>query len=55
MQGETSQMKQGLSWVLKEESREGDVHPNKRGGTSLGLGAKKECAGDGKELKAEDS
>lgn len=48
-------MKHDLSWVLKEENREGDVHLNKRGSTSSGLGAKMESSGDGKEPKVEYS
>lgn len=34
---------------MKEESRKGDAHPNKRGSLGSGLGTKKECVGDAKE------
>lgn len=43
MRGEASQKKQGLSQVLKEESRDGDTHLNKRGGMISGLGTEGMC------------
>lgn len=49
VQGEASQRKQGLSWVLKEGSREGHTSKQEGSNISSGLGSRKECAGDHKE------
>lgn len=50
MQGEASQIKQGLSWVLKEESRVGNAYSKKRGSSiGSGLGPMKECTRNCKE------